>query len=52
MIAAEVRSESAGRQAPAKRDVRERWRMGPEARGLMLVSAVLTAQSAMPICSA
>ena len=25
------------------RDVRERWRMGPEARGLMLVSAVLTA---------
>src|ERR1700712_4807630 len=24
-------------------DVRERWRMGPEARGLVLVSAVLTA---------
>src|SRR6476660_3457877 len=24
-------------------DMRERWRMGPEARGLILVSAVLTA---------
>ena len=27
----------------ANTDMRERWRMGPEARGLMLVSAVLTA---------
>jgi cell division protein FtsW len=27
----------------AAADVRERWRMGPEARGLILVSAVLTA---------
>src|SRR5438552_14034292 len=24
-------------------DVRERWRMGPEARGLVLLSAILTA---------
>src|SRR5437762_2739855 len=31
------------RAAVAVPDVRERWRMGPEARGLVLVSAVLTA---------
>src|SRR5829696_9019079 len=32
------------RRSPAvATDVRERWRMGPEARGLLLVSAVLTA---------
>src|SRR5215211_4966608 len=32
------------RRTPAvATDVRERWRMGPEARGLLLVSAVLTA---------
>ena len=30
-------------RAAAASNVRERWRMGPEARGLMLVSAVLTA---------
>jgi cell division protein FtsW len=29
--------------APSAAQVRERWRMGPEARGMMLVSAVLTA---------
>jgi cell division protein FtsW len=29
--------------APAAAGLRERWRMGPEARGLVLVSAVLTA---------
>ena len=33
----------ATRAAAASPDVRERWRMGPEARGLVLVSAVLTA---------
>src|SRR3954467_3420824 len=33
---------TAARPAVA-RDVRERWRMGPEARGMLLVSAVLTA---------
>src|SRR5512133_2417568 len=31
------------RPAAAVADVRERWRMGPEARGLVLISAVLTA---------
>ena len=30
-------------RAAAASDVRERWRMGPEARGLILISAVLTA---------
>src|SRR3954467_8674242 len=32
---------TAARPAVA-RDVRERWRMGPEARGMLLVGAVLT----------
>src|SRR5262249_41732850 len=36
------RHKSPPRTAPAA-DVRERWRMGSEARGLVLVSAVLTA---------
>jgi cell division protein FtsW len=31
------------RKATAPIDVRERWRMGPEARGLLLISAVMTA---------
>jgi cell division protein FtsW len=35
--------EAAHSASIAAADVRERWRMGPEARGLILVSAVLTA---------
>jgi cell division protein FtsW len=35
--------EAARAPSIAATDVRERWRMGPEARGLILVSAVLTA---------
>jgi cell division protein FtsW len=38
----EGRKGSSRAAAAAVSDVRERWRMGPEARGLMLVSAVLT----------
>ena len=41
-MAAEER-KSTTRGAAVVADVRDRWRMGPEARGLMLVSAVLTA---------
>jgi len=33
----------ARRTVAAPTDVRLRWRMGPEARGLVLISAVLTA---------
>ena len=36
-------SAAGSAHAAAVADVRERWRMGPEARALMLVSAVLTA---------
>jgi cell division protein FtsW len=38
-----TQSRAQSRVAATTADVRERWRMGPEARGLMLVSAVLIA---------
>ncbi|HEX3865118.1 MAG TPA: FtsW/RodA/SpoVE family cell cycle protein, partial [Gemmatimonadaceae bacterium] len=41
--AVEMRGASARAAPLAQQDVRERWRMGPEARGLVLISAVLTA---------
>jgi len=36
-------NRAASPRAASAADVRERWRMGPEARGLVLVSAILTA---------
>jgi len=38
-----ITTESRAPAVAAVADVRERWRMGSEARGLLLVSAVLTA---------
>lgn len=38
-----VDAPSPSRSNAAVADVRDRWRMGPEARGLILISAVLTA---------
>src|SRR5437868_4665905 len=37
------RTASRAAAAPARTDVRERWRMGGEARGVVLVTAVLLA---------
>ena len=39
----EMNGSAARRVVSAPADVRLRWRMGPEARGLVLISAALTA---------